>query len=289
MSTLTSLSPYPIPAEDEALRAPVRAFLKEALRDVPAHIRARSWSGYDPAFSCQLGERGWLGITLPKSLGGGGRSAFARYVLVEEFLNAGAPVGSHWIADRQSGPLILKYGTPEQQQFYIPRICRGEAFFCIGMSEPNSGSDLAGVKTRATRTDKGWLLNGQKIWTSTAKEADMIFCLVRTEGDAAKHQGISYLIFPMTTPGIEVRPLRTMTGHAEFNETFFTDARCPADSLIGAVGDGWRVAMGLLAFERGVSTLGQQMGFRNELDEVIAAANECGIAMVFTGERHFKH
>ena len=195
MSTLTSLSPYPIPAEDEALRAPVRAFLKEALRDMPAHVRAKSWSGYNQEFSRELGRRGWLGITLPKSLGGGGRSAFARYVLVEEFLNAGAPVGSHWIADRQSGPLILKYGTPEQQQFYIPRICRGEAFFCIGMSEPNSGSDLAGVKTRATRTDKGWLLNGQKIWTTNAHHCHYMIALVRSSGEAGTIAGIILFIF----------------------------------------------------------------------------------------------
>ena len=168
MSALTSLSMTAIPPEDEALRAPVRAFLSEALAQVPAHIRAKSWSGYDTTFSRELGQRGWLGITLPKAYGGGGRSAFARYVLVEEFLNFGAPVGSHWIADRQSGPLILKYGTEAQKRFYLPPICRGESFFCIGMSEPNAGSDLASVRTRATRTAEGFTLNGQKIWTTNA-------------------------------------------------------------------------------------------------------------------------
>ena len=149
MSILTSLQPVAIPSEDEALRIEVREFLSQWVVHQPSHRRARSWSGYDPEFSRELGRKGWLGITLPIELGGGGRSAFARYVLVEEFLCAGAPVGSHWIADRQSGPLILKYGTQAQQEFYIPRICRGEAFFCIGMSEPNSGSDLAGVRTHA--------------------------------------------------------------------------------------------------------------------------------------------
>jgi hypothetical protein len=152
MSALTSLSMTAIPPEDEALRAPVRAFLSEALAGVPAHVRAKSWSGYDSAFSRELGRRGWLGITLPREYGGGGRSAFARYVLVEEFLNFGAPVGSHWIADRQSGPLILKYGTEAQKRFYLPPICRGESFFCIGMSEPDAGSDLASVRTRAVKT-----------------------------------------------------------------------------------------------------------------------------------------
>ena len=121
---------------------------------MPAHVRAKSWSGYDGAFSRELGRRGWVGITLPAAYGGGGRSPFARYVMVEEFLNFGAPVGSHWIADRQSAPLILKYGTEAQKQFYLPPICRGESFFCIGMSEPNAGSDLASVRTRAARTDR---------------------------------------------------------------------------------------------------------------------------------------
>ena len=176
---LPSLQHTALPPEDEALRGPVRAFLQEALRDVPAPVRAKSWMGYDAAFSRALGQRGWLGLTLPTQYGGAGRSAMARYVLVEELLNAGAPVGSHWIADRQSAPLILKYGTEAQKRFYLPPICRGEAFFCIGMSEPNSGSDLASVKTRAVKVDvraevntevntdvkgqAGWLLNGQKI------------------------------------------------------------------------------------------------------------------------------
>src|SRR6218665_2290649 len=143
---ITPPSPPPPPAGDEALRPQVRAFLAQAIKDLPPHRRARSWGGHDAAFSRALGQRGWLGIALPRAYGGAGRSPFARYVLVEEFLNFGAPVGAHWIADRQSGPLILKYGTEAQKQFYLPRICRGEAFFCIGMSEPGAGSDLASVK-----------------------------------------------------------------------------------------------------------------------------------------------
>ncbi len=251
MSTLTSLSPNPIPAEDEALREPVRAFLQEALRDMPAHVRAKSWSGYSQEFSRELGRRGWLGITLPTSLGGGGRSPFARYVLVEEFLNAGAPVGSHWIADRQSGPLILKYGTPEQQQFYIPRICRGEAFFCIGMSEPNSGSDLAGVKTRATRTDKGWVLNGQKIWTTNAHNCHYMIALVRTSGTTEdRHKGLSQLIVDLSLPGVTVRPITDLSGDQHFCEVFFDNVALPADALIGEEGQGWAQVTAELAFER---------------------------------------
>src|SRR3954465_5955292 len=148
-----------IPPEDEALRPEIRAFLGETVGAVPPERRARSWMGFDPSFSRKLAERGWLGLTFPKEYGGSGRGAFSRFVLVEELLAAGAPVSAHWIADRQSGPLILKYGTEAQRLFYLPKICAAQAFFCIGMSEPNSGSDLASVGTRATRTEQGWRLN----------------------------------------------------------------------------------------------------------------------------------
>lgn len=192
MTILDGLSLTGIPPEGEALRAEVRAFLQDAVKDIPAHVRAKSWSGYDPALSRKLGEKGWIGMTLPKAYGGGERSAFARYVLVEECLNFGAPVGSHWIADRQSAPLILKYGTEAQKQFYIPRVCRGEVFFCIGMSEPNAGSDLASVRTRAVPNEQGFLLNGQKIWTTNAHHCQYMIALVRTSGSAEdRHKGLS--------------------------------------------------------------------------------------------------
>src|SRR5690606_5952292 len=184
MSVLDSLTVTRIPPEDEALRDEVRAFLSAEIQALPAHVRARSWGGYSTELSRKLGAKGWIGMTLPPEYGGGGRSAFARYVLVEEYLNCGAPVGSHWIADRQSAPLILKYGTDAQKQFYLPRVCRGEAFFCIGMSEPNSGSDLASVKTRATPNDQGFLLNGQKIWTTNAHHCHYMIALVRTSGSS---------------------------------------------------------------------------------------------------------
>lgn len=251
MDILSSLEPVAIPPEDEALRAEVREFLCDLHVKRAAHQRARSWSGYDPEFSRELGRRGWLGITLPRELGGGGRSAFARYVLVEEFLCAGAPVGSHWIADRQSGPLILKYGTPAQQQFYIPRICRGEAFFCIGMSEPNSGSDLAGVRTRAERNERGWLLNGQKIWTTNAHHCHHMIALVRTSGQHSdRHQGLSQLIVDLHRPGVTVRPIQDMSGDAHFCEVFFDNVQLDADALIGAEGQGWEQVTAELAFER---------------------------------------
>jgi alkylation response protein AidB-like acyl-CoA dehydrogenase len=251
MSALTSLSLTAIPAEDEALRAEVRAFLAQTLSSVSAPVRARSWSGYDPAFSRELGRRGWLGMTLPKQYGGGARSPFARYVLVEEFLNAGAPVGSHWIADRQSGPLILKYGSEAQKQFYLPRICRGEAFFCIGMSEPNAGSDLASVRTRATPNERGWLLNGQKIWTTNAHHCHYMIALVRTSGQAQdRQQGLSQLIVDLSLPGVTVRPITDLTGESHFCEVFFDNVQLGADALVGAEGKGWEQVMAELSFER---------------------------------------
>ncbi len=251
MSLLTSLDPKKIPAEDELLRQEVRAFLTLAVRDIPGHIRARSWFGYDAAFSRKLAERGWLGITFPREYGGAGRSAFARYVLVEEFLNFGAPVGAHWIADRQSGPLILKYGTEEQKRFYLPPICRGESFFCIGMSEPGSGSDLASVRTRAVREPDGWLLNGQKIWTTNAHRCQYMIALVRTSGNALDRQkGLSQLIVDLSLPGVTVRPITDLSGDRHFCEVFFDNVKLKADALIGEEGKGWGQVTAELAFER---------------------------------------
>jgi len=248
MSVLNSLAPAP---EDEALRAEVRAFLADAVRDLPAHVRARSWGGYSAALSRKLGARGWIGITLPREYGGGGRSAFARYVLVEEYLNCGAPVGAHWIADRQSAPLILKYGTEAQKHFYLPRICRGEVFFCIGMSEPNAGSDLASVKTRATPNDQGFVLNGQKIWTTNAHHCQYMIALVRTSGGSDdRHKGLSQVIIDLSLPGVTVRPIQDLSGDRHFCEVFFDDVQLGPDALIGTEGQGWEQVMAELAFER---------------------------------------
>ncbi len=240
-----------IPESDEALRAPVRAFLREHLRAVPAHIRARSWSGYDPAFSRALGKQGWLGITLPTEYGGAQRSAFARYVLVEEFLSFGAPVGSHWIADRQSAPLILKFGTEEQKRFYIPPICRGESYFCIGMSEPNSGSDLASVRSTATPNAAGWSLNGQKIWTTNAHNCHYMIALVRTSGSSTdRQQGLSQVIVDLSLPGVTIKPITDLGGERHFCEVFFDNVQLGHDALIGQEGNGWAQVNAELAFER---------------------------------------
>jgi hypothetical protein len=240
-----------IPAEDEALRAPVRGFLKRALAALAPEARARSWFGFDAAFSRSLGEKGWIGLTLPKAYGGQERGAFARFVVVEELLNAGAPVAAHWIADRQSGPLILRYGTEGQRQQYLPEICRGKLFFCIGMSEPNSGSDLASVRTSAKRTSGGWCLNGQKIWTTYADKAHYMIALVRTSGTAAdRHRGLSQMIIDLSVPGIDARPIVDLTGDAHFCEVHFKDVELPFEALIGEEGAGWEQVMAELAFER---------------------------------------
>ena len=156
------LALQPLPAAAEALRAEVRSFLDDALAGVPADVRARSWLGFDAGFSRALGARGWIGLALPREYGGGGRDAFARFVLVEELLARGAPVSAHWIAERQSAPMLLRYGSEEQKRAIVPGVCRGEIFFCIGMSEPQAGSDLASVRTRATRTANGWRVQGPK-------------------------------------------------------------------------------------------------------------------------------
>lgn len=267
--------------EYETFREEVRDFIAVNRHLAPKNAgRAARPSNEGVAWQKLLIEHGYTARTIPREYGGFGAEPdiLKSRIIAEEFARAGVPGGLANQGISMLVPTLLELGTEEQKRRWIEPTLAGDVVWCQGYSEPGSGSDLASLKTSARVEGGDFVVNGQKIWTSTAKEADMIFCLVRTEGDAAKHQGISYLIFPMTTPGIEVRPLRTMTGHAEFNETFFTDARCPADSLIGAPGDGWKIAMGLLAFERGVSTLGQQMGFRNELDEIIAAAKANGAA-----------
>jgi alkylation response protein AidB-like acyl-CoA dehydrogenase len=240
-----------VPPEDEALRAPVRAFLAERLRDMPIETRARTWMGADADFSRALAERGWVGLTLPREYGGGGRSPFARFVLVEELLAAGAPVAAHWIAERQSAPQILKYGTEAQKRFFVPRICRAEVFFCIGMSEPQSGSDLASVRTRAERGSSSWRLNGQKIWTSGAFRAHYMIALVRTSGTADdRHRGLSQFIVDLKTPGITIRPIEDLTGDRHFCEVFFDNVELADEALIGAEGAGWEQVTSELAYER---------------------------------------
>jgi len=248
---LTALEFTQVPEQERAFRAEVRAFLKQEMRDVPAHIKSRSWMGTDDSFSRRLAAKGWLGLTIPAAYGGSGKGFFSRFVLSEELLASGAPVASHWIADRQSGPLILRYGTDAQKEFYIPRICRGEAFFCIGMSEPSSGSDLASIRTRATPTDDGWRLNGSKIWTTNAHGCDYMIALVRTSGETTDRQkGLSQVIIDLKLPGVTIRPIVDMAGDAHFSEVFFDNVKLGADALVGTPGQGWDQVNAELAFER---------------------------------------
>lgn len=240
-----------LPAPAEAFRHEVKEFLSRELPPAPANVRARSWLAFDAEFSRKLGARGWVGVTLPKRYGGAEMDAFSRFVLMEELLAVGAPVGAHWIADRQSGPLILKFGSEVQKEKYLPAICRGALYFGIGMSEPNAGSDLASVGTRAVRGEKGWRLTGRKIWTTNGHKCDYVIALVRTSGTAADRQtGLSQFVVDLQLPGVTVRPIADMTGDAHFSEMFFDDVDLDDDALIGGEGDGWRQVNAELAFER---------------------------------------
>lgn len=241
-----------IPHEAERLREEVRAFIREHLADYPPELRAHSWMGFDAHFSRALGAQGWVGMALPRQYGGTEAGPFARYVIIEELLAAGAPVAAHWIADRQSGPLINRFGTEAQKQHYLPPICRGEAYFCIGMSEPGAGSDLAAISTRATRDGDGWRLKGQKLWTTNAHRCHYMIALVRTgaPGEGGRHGGMSQLIVDLSLPGVSIRPIRDLAGGEHFNEVFFDNVQLGADALIGEEGKGWEQVTAELAFER---------------------------------------
>lgn len=246
--------PAPSPAAED-LRQEVRDFLKTELQDRPAHLRAESWSGNDPAFSRKMGERGWLGMTWPKQYGGHERSALERYVVLEEMLAAGAPVGHHWVADRQSGPSILRNGTEAQRAMILPKIAAGECSFCIGMSEPDSGSDLAAARTRAQQVQGGWLVNGTKVWTSSAHKADymILFCRTDSKSEDDRHAGASQFLVDMHTArqsGMTVRPILDMRGAHHFNEVAIVDLLLPEDALLGQQGDGWKQVTAELAYER---------------------------------------
>lgn len=227
-----------------------------------------------------LGVARFSCIGWPREYGGRDATLAEQVIFAEEYARAGAPGRIGHMGIELAGPTILTFGTAAQKARFLPPIARGEQFWCQGYSEPNAGSDLANVRTRAVLSDAPggpqWVVNGQKIWTSLAQFADWSFVVCRTEEGSRGHHGLSYLLVPMRQPGVTVRPIRQMTGEAEFNETFFADARTAADNVVGTVGDGWRVAMGTLAFERGVSTLGQQMSFRNELAAIVAAAQGNG-------------
>lgn len=233
-----------------AIRAGLRDWLAQYQPVASAARRANCWAEFDAEFSRKLGGAGYLGMTWPKRYGGRDAHPLARYVVIEELLAAGAPVGAHWIADRQTGPLLLKYGTEEQRARYLPAMARGELFACIGLSEPKAGSDLAAVRTTARKTPEGWRVNGQKLWTTGAHISHVILALVRTEEGSARNAGLSQLLIDMDTPGITVRPIADMAGRADFNEIFFDDILVPHGALVGTQGQGWAQVTAELALER---------------------------------------
>lgn len=243
--------PVEVPLHIPALRAEVREFVSRECGSIPAVRRANSWARFDADFSRKLGERGWIGMTFPKQYGGQERSLLERYAVVEELLAAGAPVAAHWISDRQSAHNILHHGTDVMKEKWLPRLLRGTAYCVIGMSEPNTGSDLASVRTRATRVDGGWRINGQKIWTTYAHRSHLMIALVRTQGEAAdRHRGLSQFLIELDRPGVRVRPIADMLGESHFNEVFLEDVFVPDEALLGEEGDGWKLVNSELAMER---------------------------------------
>ena len=271
--------------EDEAFRREIAGWLEQNLSGEFENVRGRGGPGDEHAlfeerhaWERKLGEAGWIGIGWPKSVGGRDLDLSQQVVFHEEYARAGGPGRVGHIGEGLLAPTLIHYGSEEQKQRFLPAIRSGDEIWCQGYSEPNAGSDLANVQTRAELIGDEWVISGQKVWTSGASHSDWCFVLCRTNPDAPKHKGLSYLLVPMRQAGVEVRPIVQLTGDAEFSETFFNEAWAPAENLVGEPGDGWKVAMGTLAFERGASTLGQQMLFQNDLDRVIAAAQANGKA-----------
>lgn len=270
-------------AEDETFRAEVRTWLEARLDGPFRHLRGRGGPGREHevvderrAWERELGAAGWIGLGWPAAAGGKGAPLLRQVIFHEEYARARAPGRLGHIGEFLLAPTIAALGTPAQQARFLPPIARGEQLWCQGYSEPGAGSDLAGVATRAELVGHTWRVTGQKIWTSHAHLADWCFVLCRTSDAARRHEGLSYLLVPMRQDGISVRPIRQLTGTSEFCEVFFDGARTPEDHVVGAVGEGWKVAMATLAFERGASTLGQQIGFAAELDAIIHAAHHNG-------------
>jgi alkylation response protein AidB-like acyl-CoA dehydrogenase len=274
-------------AEDEQFRQAVADWLRENLTGEFEKLKYRGGPGDEHMFPQErkvweqkLSEGGWTCVGWPKEYGGRECTIEQQVIFFEEYARAGAPGRVGHIGEGLAGPTIIAFGTDEQKQKYLPGIVAGTELWCQGYSEPSAGSDLANVKTKARldETQGKWIINGQKVWTSLAHESDYCFAIARTDPDSVGHKGLGFFLIAMDQPGIDVRPIEQITGTSEFNEVFFDDAHCGAGDIVGAPGDGWKVAMGLLGFERGVSTLGQQMQFQNELDEVVRLARDNGAA-----------
>ena len=273
--------------EDEQFRKDVAAWFADNLVGEFEKLKFRGGPGDEHSYpeerkrwEQKLAEGGWTCVGWPEKYGGRGLSIEQQVIFFEEYARAGAPGRMGHIGEGLTGPTLIAFGTEEQKQKYLSGIVSGKEYWCQGYSEPSAGSDLANVKTKA-RLDEAtgkWLITGQKVWTSLAHESDYCFVIARTDPTSSAHKGLGFFLIKMDQPGITVRPIEQLTGTAEFNEVFFDEAVCEADDIVGQPGEGWKVAMGLLGFERGVSTLGQQMQFQNELNEVIKAAKKNGTA-----------
>jgi len=269
--------------DDEEFRATVRGWLAGNLTGEFAQLVGKGGPGREHEFVTErrawerrLGEGGWIGLGWPVADGGRGLPWSQQVIFYEEYARAGAPGRAGHMGEQLLGPTLLMFGTAEQKARFLPGILSGTQMWCQGYSEPEAGSDLASVRTRAELRGGEWHITGQKVWTSLAQVADWCFVLARTDPGAERHRGLSYLLVPMDQPRVEIRPIVQITGTSEFNEVFFDDARTDAGAVVGAPGDGWRVAMGTLGVERGVSTVGQQMGFQREFEAVLAQARANG-------------
>jgi alkylation response protein AidB-like acyl-CoA dehydrogenase len=270
------------PPEAEEFRLEVKAWLEENLPegwgDGGSTISPDERGAFSKEWTRKLHEGGWICASWPVEYGGKGLSIWESVVLAEEFARVGAPVRADFFGDTLVGPTILQWGTEEQKKEFLPKILSGEISWCQGFSEPDAGSDLASLKTRAELDGDEWVINGQKVWTTQAQHADYVFLLCRTDPDAPRHAGISYLLVPMRQQGIEVRPIAQIDGSAEFNEVFFTNARAPEENVVGGVNNGWNVAMTTLGFERGMSATTGHRRFQKELAAIIDAARKNGKA-----------
>jgi alkylation response protein AidB-like acyl-CoA dehydrogenase len=268
------------PAEAEQFRAEIRGWLHENLpagwNDEGFEMTPEERKAFNEGWPAKLFAGGWICATWPKEYGGKGLTTMQGVVLSEEFANAKAPLRADFFGDTLVGPTLLQWGTEEQKQEFLPRILNGTMRWCQGFSEPNSGSDLASLKTSAILDGDEWVINGQKVWTTGGHHADYCFLLTRTDAEAPKHKGISYLLVPMRQPGVEVRGITQPDGTAEFCEVFFTDARCPKDNVVGGVNNGWKVANSTLAFERGMSATTGYRRFEEEFKLMVATATENG-------------
>jgi len=270
--------------EEAAFRDEVRSWLAENLTGDFAMVGSGGGTAAEShwevrlAWERKLGEVGWIGLAWPKEYGGRGASIMEQAIFNVEYSRANAPGRISFFGEGLLGPTLVAFGTEEQKRRFLPGILKATELWCQGYSEPNAGSDLANVATRAVLDGDEWVVNGQKVWTTFAHHADWCFVITRTDPEAPSHQGISYMLVPMKQPGVSVRPLRQMTGSAEFNEVFFDDARTPADMVVGGVNGGWKVAMATLGFERGTAMLSQQLAFERELWEIVGIARKNGCA-----------